>query len=72
MLRAHARLRRPYRAHRHTYQSARYLLDLGAPYAVNKAAGLYLNLKNLTNAGLRYREGPDNRSIRREFYGLTI
>jgi len=48
------------------------LLDLGAPYAVNKAAGLYLNLKNLTNAGLRYREGPDNRSIRREFYGLTI
>jgi TonB-dependent receptor len=54
------------------YQSERLLLDLGTTYSLNPKAGLYLNLKNLTNNPMRYSEGPDNRPIQREFYGITI
>jgi hypothetical protein len=54
------------------YQSERFLLDLGTTYAVNAKAGLYLNFKNLTNNPMRYSEGPDDRPIQREFYGITV
>ena len=48
------------------------MLDLGTAYAMNKAAGIYLNVKNLTDNPMRYTEGPDNRPIQREFYGVTV
>ncbi len=54
------------------YQSPRFMLDLGSTYALNKNAGIYVNLKNLTNDAMRYSEGPDDRPIQREFYGITI
>ncbi|MBV8784266.1 MAG: TonB-dependent receptor, partial [Gammaproteobacteria bacterium] len=54
------------------YQSERLLVDFGANYALSKATGFYLNLKNLTNNPMRYTEGPENRPIQREFYGVTL
>jgi TonB-dependent receptor len=54
------------------YQSERFILDFASSYALNKRTGLYLNVKNLTDDPMRYTEGPDNRPIQREFYGVTI
>jgi TonB-dependent receptor len=54
------------------YQSQRFILDFASSYALNKRTGLYLNVKNLTDDPMRYTEGPDNRPIQREFYGVTI
>ena len=53
------------------YQSERLLADFGASYALNAHAGVYLNVKNITNDAMRFSEGPDSRPIQREFYGIT-
>ncbi|MBV8783009.1 MAG: TonB-dependent receptor [Gammaproteobacteria bacterium] len=55
-----------------SYQSERFILDFGSNYAFNKTTGLYFNVKNLTNNPMRYTEGPENRPIQREFYGVTL
>jgi outer membrane receptor protein involved in Fe transport len=47
-------------------------VDVGSSYDLTKRAQIYLNLKNLTNAPLRFYEGEANRPIQREFYDLTL
>jgi TonB-dependent receptor len=54
------------------YQSERLLLDFGSTYTLSAHAAIYLNVKNLTDNPMRYTEGPDNRPIQREFYGVTF
>jgi len=54
------------------YQSPRLTVDVGSSYDLTKRAQIYLNVKNLTNAPLRFYEGEANRPIQREFYDLTL
>ncbi|HWU03922.1 MAG TPA: TonB-dependent receptor [Novosphingobium sp.] len=54
------------------YQDSRYTMDFSASYDIAKSAQLYLNIKNLTNAPLRFYEGSPDRPIQREFYDLTL
>jgi TonB-dependent receptor len=54
------------------YQNERFTLDASSSYNLNRHAEIYLNLKNLTNAPLRFYEGQANRPIQREFYDMTI
>ena len=54
------------------YQSQRLLVDFGSSYSISKNAGVYVNVKNLTDNPMRYTEGPENRPIQREFYGVTV
>jgi outer membrane receptor protein involved in Fe transport len=54
------------------YQSERLVVDFGSSYSISKNAGVYLNVKNLTDNPMRYTEGPENRPIQREFYGVTV
>lgn len=54
------------------FQDSRYTLDLNGSYDLSRRAQLYLNVKNLTNAPLRFYEGSPNRPIQREFYDVTI
>lgn len=54
------------------FQDSRYTLDLNGSYDLTRRVQLYLNVKNLTNAPLRFYEGSPNRPIQREFYDATI
>lgn len=54
------------------FAEARTLLDFGGSYAIDKQVSVYLNLKNLNNAPLKYSEGSSDRLIQREFYGVTM
>jgi TonB-dependent receptor len=54
------------------YQSQRLAVDFGSSYSVSKNTGVYVNVKNLTDNPMRYTEGPENRPIQREFYGVTV
>ncbi|WP_266160282.1 TonB-dependent receptor [Dyella silvatica] len=55
------------------WSQARFSLDFGASYAIDKQWSLFLNAKNLTNTRLKFTEGPTNaRPIQREFYEQTI
>jgi TonB-dependent receptor len=53
------------------YSEARFSLDFGASYQVNKNYGLFLSLKNLTNTPMKFTEGSSDRVTQREFYGIT-
>ena len=57
---------------RDVFQNARTTLDLNASYQLTKPVGVFLNVKNLTNAPLRFYEGSSNRPIQREFYDATF
>jgi TonB-dependent receptor len=54
------------------FQDHRFTLDFGGSFDVNTNAQLYLNVKNMTNAPLRFYEGTANRPIQREYYDATI
>ncbi|UAK22850.1 TonB-dependent receptor [Sphingomonas nostoxanthinifaciens] len=54
------------------FQDKRFTLDLTGSYQLTKRVELYANVKNLTNAPLRFYEGSSNRPIQREFYDVTI
>ncbi len=53
------------------YSQARFSLDFGSSYQINKELTLYFNAKNLTNTALTFAEGQSNRTTQREFYGQT-
>ena len=54
------------------FQDKRFTLDLNGSYQVASGVEFYTNVKNLTNAPLRFYEGSANRPIQREFYDVTI
>ena len=54
------------------FQDSRMTLDLNASYRLTPRVSFYTNVKNLTNAPLRFYEGCSNRPIQREFYDVTI
>lgn len=54
------------------FQDKRFTLDFGGSYDLNRQAALYLNVKNITNAPLRFYEGSANRPIQREYYDATV
>lgn len=54
------------------FQDQRFTLDLNASYQLTPRVAFYTNVKNLTNAPLRFYEGSPNRPIQREFYDITI
>lgn len=54
------------------FQDKRVTLDLTASVQPTPRIELYSNVKNLTNAPLRFYEGSPNRPIQREFYDVTI
>ncbi|MDP9107714.1 MAG: TonB-dependent receptor [Pseudomonadota bacterium] len=53
------------------YSDARFALDFGSSYAINKQISIYFDAKNLTNTPLKFSEGSTDRTIQREFYGAT-
>jgi TonB-dependent receptor len=53
------------------YQDNRTTLDLTTSYELFENVHVYFNVKNLTNARLRYYEGSPDRPIQREFYDQT-
>jgi TonB-dependent receptor len=46
-------------------------LDLGTQWSVSRSFEIYFNVKNLLDTPIRYTQGPNGRTIQREFYGLT-
>ena len=54
------------------FQEDRTTVDFSSTYALDRHLSLYLNLKNITNAPLKYTEGQSNRPIQREFYNVTL
>jgi TonB-dependent receptor len=54
------------------YTDSRLSLDFGGSYQVNKAVGLYVDVRNILNTPLKFYEGSPDRPIQREFYGPTI
>lgn len=54
------------------FQDKRFTLDLNGGYHATSHVELYANVKNLTNAPLRFYEGSANRPIQRELYDVTI
>lgn len=54
------------------FQDHRLTVDLNGSYRLTKRVSLYTNVKNLTNAPLRFYEGSSNRPIQREFYDVTV
>ncbi len=53
------------------YQDARLTLDFTSSLVLRKGVKLYFNVKNLTNAPLRYYETTPTRPIQREYYEQT-
>lgn len=54
------------------FQDQRFTLDFNGSYRLTQRVSLYSNIKNLTNAPLRFYEGSPNRPIQREFYDVTF
>lgn len=54
------------------FQDSRLTLDFNGSYDLTRHVQLYTNVKNLTNAPLRFYEGSPNRPIQREFYDVTF
>ncbi|MGA8479631.1 MAG: TonB-dependent receptor [Chthoniobacterales bacterium] len=53
------------------YFDARTTLDLAASYTFSNGIGVYLNVKNLSDAPWRIYEGTRNRVIQQEYYDFT-
>jgi TonB-dependent receptor len=56
---------------RDVFEDARTTLDLTTSYQLRPQLAVYFNAKNLLDTPLRYYEGYNNKTIQREFYGIT-
>lgn len=54
------------------FQDKRFTVDFNGSYTLSRNLSFFTNVKNLTNAPLRFYEGSRNRPIQREFYDYTI